>query len=60
MSLDKVGQVTSLRLVESSGSRALDNEVMALLKRLSPVPPIPQELNRQSMSLTIPVVFSLN
>jgi protein TonB len=59
-SIDKEGQVTSPRLVESSGSRALDNEVMALLKRISPVPAIPPELNRQSMSLTIPVVFSLN
>ncbi|MDR1085364.1 MAG: energy transducer TonB [Deltaproteobacteria bacterium] len=58
--VDREGQVISPRLVESSGYRSLDNEVMALLKRISPVPAIPPELNRSSLSLTIPVVFSLN
>jgi protein TonB len=58
--VDREGQVVSSRLVESSGYRSLDNEVMALLKRISPVPAIPPELNRSSLRLTIPVIFSLN
>ncbi|MDR1084318.1 MAG: energy transducer TonB [Deltaproteobacteria bacterium] len=57
--VDRQGQVISSRLVQSSGYSALDNEALALLKRVSPVPAIPPELNRNNLNMTVPVVFSL-
>ncbi|MDR3203730.1 MAG: energy transducer TonB [Deltaproteobacteria bacterium] len=59
-SVNRQGQVIASRLVSSSGNRALDNEVLALLKRISPVPAIPAGLNSDRLNLTIPVVFSLH
>ncbi|MDR1083539.1 MAG: energy transducer TonB [Deltaproteobacteria bacterium] len=52
------GQVTRPRIVQGSGHSSLDDEVMALVRRVSPLPPIPAEINRTSLNLTVPVQFS--
>ncbi|MDR2460362.1 MAG: energy transducer TonB [Deltaproteobacteria bacterium] len=52
------GQVVGAKIVASSGNDAFDDEVMALLRRVSPFAPIPAELGRDSLNLTVPVVFS--
>ncbi|MDR0881417.1 MAG: energy transducer TonB [Candidatus Adiutrix sp.] len=54
------GQIISSRLVSGSGHQALDHEAMALLKRVSPLPPIPADLNRSSLNLSVPVYFSVH
>jgi len=53
------GRVLSSRLARSSGHPVLDEEVMALLRRVSPLPPRPQGLPRDNLSLTVPIQFSL-
>jgi protein TonB len=58
-SVNRQGQVISSRLVRGSGYQALDQEVMALLKRISPLPPIPSGLNRNTLNLSVPVYFSV-
>ncbi|MDR2354497.1 MAG: energy transducer TonB [Deltaproteobacteria bacterium] len=52
------GAVTGAKIVTSSGHSALDDEVMALVRRVTPFAPIPPEIGRDRLNLTVPVVFS--
>ncbi|MDR1051063.1 MAG: energy transducer TonB [Deltaproteobacteria bacterium] len=54
------GRGTGARIVSSSGHGVLDEEVLALVRRCSPFPPIPPELNLEKLNLTVPVTFRLN
>ncbi|MDR2442534.1 MAG: energy transducer TonB [Deltaproteobacteria bacterium] len=53
------GTVHSPRLVTSSGHQVLDDEALALLRRVSPLPPFPAAIESASLSLTVPLRFSL-
>lgn len=57
--VNRQGEVTSSRLVKSSGHSELDEEVMALLKRVSPFTPMPKEMTQTSINLTAPIHFAL-
>ena len=57
-SMNRAGQVTSARLLQSSGDRALDEEAVALPRRASPLPPPPAEVGGGSINLNVPVRFS--
>jgi protein TonB len=37
----------------------LDDEVMALLNRAAPMPAFPKEMTQNSLSLTVPIKFSV-
>lgn len=56
--ISRSGQVTSARLVQSSGDRALDEEAVSLPRRASPLPPPPGEVGGGSINLNVPVRFS--
>jgi protein TonB len=53
------GRVLSARLAKSSGHPVLDEEVMALVRRVSPLPPRPKGLPPENLNLTVPIQFSL-
>jgi len=53
------GSVTGSKLVRSSGTDELDREVRAMLDRASPFPPIPDDVGRTSLTITVPIRFSL-
>lgn len=55
-SIDASGNVLSVRLARSSGFPELDQEVVAMVRRASPVPPPPPGVNRE---ITVPVRFSV-
>lgn len=55
-SIDTAGNVLSVRLAASSGFPELDAEVVALVKRASPVPAPPPGVSR---TLTVPVQFDV-
>ena len=57
-SMNRAGQVTSARLLQSSGDRVLDDEAVALPRRASPLPPPPAELGGGAINLNVPVRFS--
>lgn len=54
------GTVRRVRLYESSGNEALDAEGLALPIRAAPFAPIPPEIGRKRLRLTLPVHFSLD
>jgi protein TonB len=57
--INRNGRVLSKRIVSSSGYAALDKEVEAMLRRASPMPKIPRELGRSTLTVTLPVIFNL-
>jgi protein TonB len=52
------GTVTAPQLETSSGHKRLDDEALALLSRVSPLPPFPPEVSGSSMPLSVPLRFS--
>lgn len=57
--IDPSGRVTSSRVTRSSGSPALDQAALDMLRRASPVPAPPKEIAKASMPISLPVAFDL-
>jgi protein TonB len=53
------GAVSGVRLAKSSGHAILDDEVLALLQRAASLPPIPPEISANTLSLSVPIRFSV-
>ena len=58
-SIDRRGRLLSHRIESSSGHPVLDQEVKAMLQRASPMPPIPANLGQGTLTITVPISFSL-
>jgi periplasmic protein TonB len=56
--LDRNGRLVSHWLVESAGSRALDEESLAIIERAQPFPIPPPNLKEDQLSLAIAIVFA--
>ncbi len=56
-SLNHSGEVTSARLMHSSGDSALDQEAISLPRRASPLPKPPAGLSAGPITLTVPIRF---
>ena len=57
--VDRSGRVLSRSIAKSSGVEALDEEVLAMVKRAEPLPAFPPAMTQQSVSLVVPIRFSL-
>lgn len=55
----KSGRVVGSRIVRSSGHAILDRAALAMLRRASPMPPIPPGIGRNRISVRVPVRFRL-
>lgn len=53
------GRISDARIVERSGTRLLDRAALEMLRRADPAPTFPSDLEREQMSLTVPVAFRL-
>jgi protein TonB len=58
-SVDRNGRVLSRHLVRSSGSSALDQEVLAMVMRAQPLPSFPPAMSQSVIRLSVPIRFSL-
>lgn len=58
--VDRAGTVSRITLVRSSGFATLDEEIVALLGRASPLPPPPTEAGVGPFELVAPVQFRLH
>jgi periplasmic protein TonB len=56
-SIDRAGRVLTSRIVHSSGSDALDEEALALVKRAAPLPPPPAGLPDERLSFVVPIRY---
>lgn len=59
IAIDRGGQVLSFKIEQSSGYELLDREVVAMVQRASPLPPIPAGLNIDRLEVVVPVEFFL-
>lgn len=57
--LDRSGRVVSYELRKSTGHDVLDREVLAMIRRASPMPPFPPGLRREKMDFNVPVNFDM-
>lgn len=57
--VDRSGKVVSSRIAKTSGHSLLDEEVLALLKRVNPFPPIPKEITREQLEITQSIRFEI-
>jgi protein TonB len=57
--IDREGWVRASRIVQSSGSPALDAETLAMLNRAQPVPRPPAQLSNNELSFVVPVRFNI-
>lgn len=53
------GEIISRRVVKSSGSKVLDDAAMASVERAAPFPPIPQNLQRNRLEVSVPFRFTV-
>jgi protein TonB len=58
-SLDGQGRVTASRIAKSSGSSALDEATLDLVRRAQPFPPPPAEMGSGQVNLTVPIRYSI-
>jgi protein TonB len=56
--IDHEGRVLSSRIVQSSGSTALDQETLAMLARAQPMPPPPDQISDAELNFVVPVRFN--
>jgi protein TonB len=56
-SIDRGGHVVASRIVHSSGSDALDDEALALIKRAAPLPPPPAGISDDQLSFVVPIRY---
>ncbi len=57
--MDRSGRVLSYALAKSSGYEALDAEVLAMIERAQPLPPLPAEISDAVVEIVVPVQFTL-
>jgi protein TonB len=57
--IDRNGHVLASSITRSSGSKVLDAEVLAAVKRADPLPAIPRIFGRDELDLIVPVEFVL-
>lgn len=56
-SVDRQGNVTQVRLTKSSSHKSLDKEILALLKRASPLPVPPKNVEGTTFRFELPFAF---
>ncbi len=56
--LDRNGRVVASRIAQSSGSAALDEETLALIKRAQPFPAPPAETSEEQLSFMVPIRYA--
>jgi protein TonB len=58
--MDAQGRVLQADIAKSSGRPVLDAEVLALIRRAEPLPPLPADFPTRTLDAVAPVEFSLN
>lgn len=58
--VDRSGGVSNISIRRSSGHDILDQTTIALLQRVAPLPRMPASMQRESITITLPIEYALN
>jgi len=58
--IQRDGKVTESYISTSSGYKKLDQAVLRMLKKASPLPPFPKDMEQEQLTIRIPIEFKLN
>ena len=58
-SINKSGHVTNVEVKKHAKSAELDQAAMDVFRRASPLPKIPSELERETLTMSLPIEYSL-
>ncbi len=58
--VERSGAVSASSIKRSSGSSLLDHATLDLMQRVSPLPPIPSAMERERLTISLPIDYSLN
>lgn len=58
--VNRRGRVSDVSIRTSSGNAALDEATVELLQRVSPLPAMPRSMGRDSVTITLPIEYSLS
>lgn len=58
--IDRSGKVLDYKIEKSTGYDTLDREVVAMIQRASPLPPMPAEMTGERLEVVVPVPFTLH
>lgn len=59
-SINRQGKILCYELVRKSKWYLLNSAVTKMIKRSSPVPPIPPEITKDKLTFTIPIHFAMH
>ena len=57
--VDRNGNVSGVSIKRSSGHELLDTATLELLQRVAPLPRMPTSMQRDSVTLSLPIDYSL-
>ena len=57
--IDKNGALVEVTLFERTGSRTLDKAIIKMIRKASPFPVVPQELDEEQFEFEVPISFQL-
>lgn len=58
--MQRDGRVVQAKILQGTGSGVLDQEVMRMIRRASPLPPFPDDFREDQLTLSVPVLFQLH
>lgn len=58
--VNRDGAVTASSIKRSSGHDLLDQATLDLMQRVSPLPPIPRDMQRDSLTIALPIDYALS
>lgn len=58
--MQRDGRVVQAKILRGTGSGVLDEEVMRMIRRASPLPPFPDDFPQSELTLSVPVLFQLH
>ena len=58
--VDRAGNVSNVSIRRSSGHAILDSATLALVERVAPMPRMPASMRRDSITITLPIEYSLD